>query len=81
VQWNGFGKWNEGGLLQYGSINRCVHIATGEDEAGPFALDPVALFQEGGEGQGAGAFRDLVGVGEIVAHGIFDLILRDFDTW
>src|SRR5262245_53841498 len=63
------------GSRQHSAKYREVHIATGEDQADTFAQHAVALLEQCRQRCGASPLRDIVSVGEQMAHRRLDLIL------
>lgn len=65
------------GLGQHRSEQRAVDIAAALDRGDTTAAEPVALLQRRGQRGGAGAFREVVRVGEEDAHRLADLGFAD----
>ena len=62
-------------LLQHAGQHGRVHVGAGQAHADALAAQAVALLQRGGEGGGAGAFGDVVGVVVEGAHGVGRLVV------
>ena len=72
-----------GGLIraagQHPREHLAVDVAAADREADRPAAPALALLQRGGERGGAGAFGDVVGVGEDRAHRVGDLVVGHRD--
>src|SRR4029453_6876134 len=60
--------------VQHARIEGTIDIAAGEDQGHALAGHALALLEQGGERPGAGALDEIVGVGEVVAHGRLDRV-------